>query len=223
MEFTTNNRQASDRSEGRAHFGRRGGRMTKWKGIAASYAPQATGSFMSLALLAAALAGSTSLMSASPAYASNCGDGSAVVSGGSCDLNLNGYDPDTNDNQVGATIVNGGDAVTLTGVGSDVTPGTYNNQTYDLPGLLATGAIVSGAQYADPGNPASLVVNVGLRNRVVSVTDAITGATRTVLVYDNAAINDTYAASNSVTAAVIRVNCGDRKQQISISTPAWAR
>jgi outer membrane autotransporter protein len=70
-----------------------------------------------------------------------------------------------------------------------------------LPNLFAAGQVVAGAQFADPSNPASLVVNVG-NKEAISIPDPITGGSRTVEVYKNANIVDTFANSVKVQYAV---------------------
>jgi outer membrane autotransporter protein len=94
-----------------------------------------------------------------------------------------------------STNVSGGSVLTLVGDGTQITRGaTGTAGAITLPDLLAAGQIVSGGQFADPNNPASLVVNVGNRE-AISIPDPITGGSRTVEVYNNVNIVDTFATS----------------------------
>ena len=69
-------------------------------------------------------------VSALPAAASTCGNGSAVASGGSCDMGV--YTAAANDNKVGQALVTGGDTVTLTS--PDINNITGNNNDRSVRG-----------------------------------------------------------------------------------------
>lgn len=112
------------------------------------------------------------------------------------------FTPVTCDGLVCSTNVSGGSVVTLTGDGTQIARGQSGSVgAITLPNLLAAGQIVAGAQFADPNNPASLVVNVGNRE-AISIPDPITGGSRTVEVYNNANIVDTFANSVRIQYAV---------------------
>lgn len=114
------------------------------------------------------------LLATNPASASTCGDGNAPA-GGVCATVA--FDPVNNDAKNGATTVNGGDTVTLSGTNQFVAgeTGVAGSQPLqDFP-------IVSGAE-----NLATPVLNKGSQNGTASYTDPITGTTRTVNVYVNA-------------------------------------
>lgn len=121
-------------------------------------------------LIAIALA---ALTVSAPVSASNCGDGNAPV-GGACATVA--FNPVDNDAQAGATIVNGGDTVTLSGANQfvDGETGVAGSQP------LQDFAIVSGGE-----NLATPVLAKGSQNGTASYTDPITGSTRTVNVYVN--------------------------------------
>jgi len=102
-------------------------------------------------------------------------------------------DPTVNDDQVGAVIVSNGDTVTLEGPATNIAQGTTGVVTRTLPDLYADGLTTD--PRANPADPASLVVNRGTRSQVITVPDPIGGGTRTVAVYDNVNIVDTFASS----------------------------
>jgi autotransporter family porin len=105
------------------------------------------------------------------------------------------FTPITCDGLVCSTNVSGGSVVTLAGDGTQVTRGeTGTAGAITLPDLLDRGQVVTGGQFADPNNPASLVVNIG-NSESISIPDPITGGSRTVEVYNNANIVDTFATS----------------------------
>lgn len=181
----------------------RGGRMTKFKGQVASCAP-VVGLVMTVVALGA---------SPDQAFASTCGNGVVVATGGSCNLNANGYNPANNDNQVGATIVDSGNSVTLIGSAASIQTGAAGVVTYSFPQLFATGNITSGAQYADPSNPASLTVIVGPKSQTVTAPDPVTGGNVVVSVFDNSNIADYYAQVGvpGGGGVVVNTNVGDNQ------------
>ncbi|MBY4829857.1 autotransporter outer membrane beta-barrel domain-containing protein [Burkholderia dolosa] len=132
------------------------------------------------AIGAAALAA----LSAGTAYASTCGDGSAVASGGSCALGS--FSPTVNDNLVGATTVSGGDTVGVTGAWT----GVGGDPGYTLSPIGST-TVVSG----DPNQP---LVSLGGKTQSVSTPDSITGAHTTVATYDSSAFAASTAGSTNV-------------------------
>jgi len=92
------------------------------------------------------------------------------------------------------TTVSGGNDVTLVGQGTQILRGqTGAAGSVLLPALFAAGQTTS--PYADPNNPASLVINTGAAAKSLVVKDPITGGNRTVLVYDNANFVDTHATA----------------------------
>jgi outer membrane autotransporter protein len=92
--------------------------------------------------------------------------------------------------------------VTLIGDATQIARGQSGSVgAITLPNLLTAGQIVAGGQFADPNNPASLVVNVGNKESI-SIPDPITGGSRTVEVYNNANIVDTFANSVKIQYAV---------------------
>lgn len=92
------------------------------------------------------------------------------------------------------TTVSGGNDVTLTGQSTQILRGQSGAAgSVQLAALFAAGQTTS--PYADPNNPASLVINTGAAATRLVVKDPITGGNRTVLVYDNANFVDSYATA----------------------------
>ncbi len=116
-------------------------------------------------------------VSALPATASTCGNGSTVASGGSCDMGI--YTVSTNDDNRGQVLVTGGDTVTLTAA-------SLNNQlTTNSPSTISKAAKDI---FSDPG-----IANDLARERIISnqqgttvtVIDPASGSHQTVNVYNN--------------------------------------
>ncbi len=179
------------------HIIRRGGRMTKWKGTAASFAPQLAVPFVTLSIFGAALA--TSVAFSPAAFAASCGDGSAVASGGSCALtdHAGSYDPTINDNKVGSVTVDGGSTVTLTGNGSDIDRGNNGSTRVRLGNL-------------DPSAEGQERLQLGSQNNGMTVPDPITGGSAVISTYDTGSITTSNwgDVTNSSTAIVDNVNGG---------------
>ncbi|WP_175760829.1 autotransporter outer membrane beta-barrel domain-containing protein [Burkholderia anthina] len=133
-----------------------------------------------LAALGAALAA----LSAGSAYASTCGDNSAVASGGSCALGS--FSPTVNSNLVGATTVSGGDTVGVTGAWT----GTGGNPGYTLAPLGST-SMVSGA-------PNQALLSLGGKTQSISTPDSITGTHTSVATYDSSAFTASTVGSTNV-------------------------
>ncbi|MDI4658331.1 autotransporter outer membrane beta-barrel domain-containing protein [Xanthobacter autotrophicus] len=108
-----------------------------------------------------------------PVSASSCGDGNAPA-GGVCATGP--FNPVDNDAKVGATTVNGGDTVTLSGINQFVAGKTGATGSQPLQDF----AIVSGSE-----NLATPVLAKGAQNGTASYTDPITGSARTINVYVN--------------------------------------
>lgn len=111
------------------------------------------------------------------AFASTCGDGNAPV-GGACTMQP--FNPATNDSQVGATVVNGGDTVTLGGtfsfaLGEGGSAGRDPVQDFTI--------ISGGSNLSDP------VLDLGPQNQTATYVDPVTGAVRTVNVYGSAGMS----------------------------------
>ena len=132
------------------------------------------------------------------------------------------WDPTVNDNQVGTITAANGNTVTITGSATQIKPGITGAGSVSLATLLASGQIVSGAQYADPNNPASLVVNTGPLNQTLVVPDPITGGTRTVTVYSDANISDTFATSVNSAYIVVTNTAVNGQQYINTRIGAVA-
>ncbi|MBY4868418.1 autotransporter outer membrane beta-barrel domain-containing protein [Burkholderia anthina] len=133
-----------------------------------------------LAALGAALAA----LSAGSAYASTCGDNSAVASGGSCALGS--FSPTVNSNLVGATTVSGGDTVGVTGAWT----GTGGDPGYTLAPLGST-SMVSGA-------PNQALLSLGGKTQSISTPDSITGTHTSVATYDSSAFAASTVGSTNV-------------------------
>ncbi|WP_042978176.1 autotransporter outer membrane beta-barrel domain-containing protein [Burkholderia sp. AU4i] len=135
-------------------------------------------------LRAAALGAVLAMLSASSAYASTCGSGAAVASGGTCALGS--FSPTVNDDLAGATTVSGGDRVGLTG--------GWTGATGDMgytPMPFANTPIIS-------GNPDQPLVSLGGKTQSVGTPDSITGGHTSVATYDSAAFVASTAGSTVV-------------------------
>lgn len=116
-------------------------------------------------------------------------------------VNMNDFSPLRCDGTTSCvTTVSGGAEVALVGQGTQILRGqTGSAGSVQLEALFASGQTTS--PYADPSNPASLVVNTGAANVPIIVKDPITGGNKTVLVYDNTNLIDTYATAGGAGAA----------------------
>ncbi|WP_193097633.1 autotransporter outer membrane beta-barrel domain-containing protein [Burkholderia sp. Z1] len=132
----------------------------------------------------AALSAALAALSAGSAYASTCGSGAAVASGGNCALGS--FSPTVNDNLAGATTVSGGDRVGLTGAWT----GATGDMGYTLTPLSGT-SVVS-------GNPNQPLLSIGGKTQSVSTPDAITGGHASVATYDSTTFAASSAGSTSV-------------------------
>ncbi|WDR89326.2 autotransporter outer membrane beta-barrel domain-containing protein [Burkholderia ambifaria] len=135
-------------------------------------------------LRVAALGVALAALSAGSAYASTCGDGSAVTGGGTCALGS--YSPTVNDNLAGATTVSGGDTVGVTGAWTSAA----GDPGYSLTPIGNT-SIVS-------GNPNQPLLSLGGKTQSVSTPDSITGTHTSIATYDSSA----FAASTAGTTNV---------------------
>jgi outer membrane autotransporter protein len=127
---------------------------------------------------------------------------------------IGNFNPQDCDGTACATTVSNGDVVTLSGAGTQISKGeTGSGGAVSLADLYARGQIISGGQYADPNNPASLVVNTGNRSQTVIVPDSITGGTRTVSVFSNSNIVDTFATGDAMSSYAISTNIAVNDQQ----------
>ncbi|KWA27609.1 autotransporter outer membrane beta-barrel domain-containing protein [Burkholderia territorii] len=136
-----------------------------------------------VAALGAALAALAAL-SAGSAYASTCGNGSAVASGGTCALGS--VSPTVNDNLAGATTVSGGDTVGVTGAWT----GAAGDPGYTLTPIGNT-TIVS-------GNPNQPLLSLGGKTQSVSTPDTITGTHAAIATYNSSAFAASTAGSTNV-------------------------
>ncbi|RQR51800.1 autotransporter outer membrane beta-barrel domain-containing protein [Burkholderia sp. Bp9140] len=132
----------------------------------------------------AALGAALAALSAGSAYASTCGDGSAVASGGNCALGS--FSPTVNDNLAGATAVSGGDTVGVAGAwtGAAADPG------YTLTPIGNT-SIVS-------GNPNQPVLSLGGKTQSISTPDSITGTHTSIATYSSSAFAASTAGATNV-------------------------
>ncbi|MGU7840597.1 autotransporter outer membrane beta-barrel domain-containing protein [Burkholderia sp. AW33-5] len=135
-------------------------------------------------LRVAALGAALAALSAGSAYASTCGDGSVVASGGSCALGS--VSPTVNDNRAGATTVSGGDTVGVTGAWT----GAAGDPGYTLTPIGNT-SIVSG----DPNQP---LLSLGGKTQSVSTPDMITGTHTSIATYNSSAFAASTAGSTNV-------------------------
>ncbi|MBZ5792041.1 autotransporter outer membrane beta-barrel domain-containing protein [Burkholderia contaminans] len=135
-------------------------------------------------LRVAALGAALAVLSAGTAYASTCGNGVAVASGGTCALGS--FSPTVNDNLAGATTVSGGDRVSLTGAWT----GATGDMGY-TPMPLGNTSIIS-------GNPNQPLVTLGGKTQSVGTPDSITGGRTSVATYDSSAFVSSNAGSTVV-------------------------
>ncbi|KUZ15025.1 autotransporter outer membrane beta-barrel domain-containing protein [Burkholderia diffusa] len=135
-------------------------------------------------LRVAALGAALAALSAGSAYASTCGDGSAVASGASCALGS--VSPTVNDNLAGATIVSGGDTVGVTGAWT----GAAGDPGYTLTPIGNT-TIVS-------GNPNQPLLSLGGKTQSVSTPDTITDTHTSIAAYNSSAFTASTAGSINV-------------------------
>ncbi|MBM2766041.1 autotransporter outer membrane beta-barrel domain-containing protein [Burkholderia anthina] len=135
-------------------------------------------------LRVAALGAALAALSAGSAYASTCGDNSAVASGGSCALGS--FSPTANSNLAGATTVSGGDTVGVSGAWT----GAGGDPGYTLAPIGST-SIVS-------GNPNQALLSLGGKTQSVSTPDSITGTHTSVATYDSSAFSASTAGSTTV-------------------------
>lgn len=135
-------------------------------------------------LRVAALGAAVAALSAGSAYASTCGDGSAVTSGGTCALGS--YSPTVNDNLAGATTVSGGDTVGVTGAWTSAA----GDPGYTLMPIGNT-SIVS-------GNPNQPLLSLGGKTQSVSTPDSITGTHTSIATYDSSAFAASTAGATNV-------------------------
>ncbi|MCA8271830.1 autotransporter outer membrane beta-barrel domain-containing protein [Burkholderia sp. AU30280] len=137
-----------------------------------------------ISLRIAAVGAALAALSASSAYASTCGSGAAVASGGTC--TLGSFSPTVNDNLVGATTVSGGDRVSLTG--------PWTGATGDMgytPMPLGNTSIIS-------GNPNQPLLTLGGKTQSIGTPDSITGGRTSVATYDSSAFTSSVAGSTIV-------------------------
>ncbi|OXI23765.1 autotransporter outer membrane beta-barrel domain-containing protein [Burkholderia sp. AU15512] len=159
----------------------RGKRSGGASGTSRRAAPAATHrASLRIAAVGAALAA----LSAGSAYASTCGSGAAVASGGTCAPGS--FSPIVNDNLAGSATVSGGDTVGVSGAWT----GAGGDPGYTLTPIGST-TIVS-------GNPNQPLLSLGGKTRSVSTPDSITGTHTSVATYDSSAV----AASTAGTTAV---------------------
>ncbi|KWE81431.1 autotransporter outer membrane beta-barrel domain-containing protein [Burkholderia territorii] len=135
-------------------------------------------------LRVAALGAALAALSAGSAYASTCGNGSAVASGGSCALGS--VSPTVNDNLAGATTVSGGDTIGVTGAWT----GAAGDPGYTLTPIGNT-TIVS-------GNPNQPLLSLGGKTQSVSTPDTITGTHAAIATYNSSAFAASTAGSTNV-------------------------
>ncbi|VWD31028.1 membrane protein [Burkholderia lata] len=132
----------------------------------------------------AAVGAALAALSAGSAYASTCGSGAAVASGGTCALGS--FSPTVNDNLVGATTVSAGDRVGLTGAWT----GAAGDMGYTQMPLGSTSVM--------SGNPNQPLLSIGGKTRSVSMPDSITGGRTSIATYDSATFSASTAGSTNV-------------------------
>ncbi|WP_321819920.1 MULTISPECIES: autotransporter outer membrane beta-barrel domain-containing protein [unclassified Burkholderia] len=154
-------------------------------------------------LRVAALGAALVALSAGSAYASSCGDGSAVASGGSCALGS--VSPTVNDNLAGATTVSSGDAVGVTGAWTAQNSGDAGYTR--IP--FGTTTIVS-------GNPDQPLVSLGGKTQNIGTPDTITGTHTSVATYDSSAFSASTVGTTDV--PVYRDVNGDQYVNTRIGT-----
>ncbi|UKD12097.1 autotransporter outer membrane beta-barrel domain-containing protein [Burkholderia aenigmatica] len=158
--------------------GKRSGRPSGTSRRTAHAAPRRTS--LRIAAVGAALAA----LATGSAYASTCGSGAAVASGGTCALDS--FSPTVNDNLVGATTVSGGDRVSLTGAWTGATGDMGYTQ---MP--LGSTSVVS-------GNPNQPLLSIGGKTQSVSTPDSITGGQTSIATYDSGTFSASSAGSTDV-------------------------
>ncbi|WP_175963077.1 autotransporter outer membrane beta-barrel domain-containing protein [Burkholderia pyrrocinia] len=131
-----------------------------------------------------ALGAALAALSAGSAYASTCGSGSAVASGGTCALG--GFSPTVNDNLAGATTVSGGDTVGVTGAWT----GVGGDPGYTLT-PIGNATVVS-------GNPNQPLLSLGGKAQSISTPDSITGTRTSVATYNSSAFSASTAGAKTV-------------------------
>ncbi|WP_175721176.1 autotransporter outer membrane beta-barrel domain-containing protein [Burkholderia anthina] len=135
-------------------------------------------------LRVAALGAALAALSAGSAYASTCGDHSAVASGGSCALGS--FSPTANSNLAGATTVSGGDTVGVTGAWT----GAGGDPGYTLTPIGSTSMI--------SGDPNQALLSLGGKTQSVSTPDSITNTHTSVATYDSSAFSASTAGATDV-------------------------
>ncbi|AOR67652.1 autotransporter outer membrane beta-barrel domain-containing protein [Burkholderia stabilis] len=133
-----------------------------------------------LAALGAALAA----LSAGSAYASTCGSGATVASGGNCALGS--FAAAANDNLAGAATVTNGNTVGVTGTWT----GSTGDAGYTVVPLGST-SVVS-------GNPNQPLVSLGGKTQSISTPDSITGTNTSVATYNSSAFTASSTGSADV-------------------------
>lgn len=116
-------------------------------------------------------------VSALPAAASTCGDGSVVANGGSCDMGI--FSATVNDRKVGQALANNGETVTVT--------------TPDINKITSAGSSFRAGKLRDLFTDPTILQQLGNLQRVNpnqkgetrTVTDPISGSNQTVNVYNN--------------------------------------
>ena len=116
-------------------------------------------------------------VSALPAAASTCGNGSTVASGGSCDMGT--FSATVNDRKVGQALANNGDTVTVT--------------TSDINKITSAGSSFRAGKLRDLFTDPTILqqlgdlqrVNLNQKGETRTVTDPISGSNQTVNVYNN--------------------------------------
>ncbi|AOK03556.1 hypothetical protein WK25_03230 [Burkholderia latens] len=155
------------------------------------------------ALRAAVLGTALAVLPAGYAYASACGDGSPVASGGSC--TPGSFSPTVNDNLAGATQVAGGDTVGVTGAWTSQNAGDAGYTRVPF----GTTTIVS-------GNPDQPLVSLGGKTQSVSTPDSITSTHTSVATYNSSAFAASTAGATNV--PVYRDVNGDQYVNTRIGT-----
>jgi len=135
-------------------------------------------------LRVAALGAALAALSAGSAYASTCGSGAAVASGGTCALGS--FSPTVNDNLAGATTVSGGDTVGVTGAWT----GVGGDPGYTLT-PIGNATVVS-------GNPNQPLLSLGGKTQSISTPDSITGTRTSVATYNSSAFSASTAGAKTV-------------------------
>ena len=116
-------------------------------------------------------------VSALPAAASTCGNGSTVASGGSCDMGT--FNATINDRKVGQALADNGDTVTVTTPDiNKITSAGSSFRAGKLRNLFTDPAILQ--QLGDLQR-----VNPNQKGETRTVTDPISGSNQTVNVYNN--------------------------------------